>query len=452
MALLLPVTYTLSVETALMASASIYMAGMCGGSITAVTINIPGAPSSMMTALDGYPMQQKGKGALALGHAALGSMFGGALGALLLIAVAPFVAEVSLLVMTTGKFSLLAFAIVVVVIAQRGRIHQAGLAACIGLMLATIGLDAMEPITRFTYGYSNLTAGIDLMPVIIGTLPGIPDSLPDTESKKGFQDITGNYPKYKDETDVNRLAVGDDDNPHSTLTIRKADRTTNMGRADFEEVQAFMGNIVVPEGITLPADDGTSFNEPTIPYDATYPYNHVYESEGGHIREMDDTPGKERIHERHSSGTGYEVHPDGTRVARVKGDNYDLTTGDAYVHIKGNHSTTVDGGVRIFVNADASTDDQNYTIQVGKNANVNIQVDGGNVNVVTKSDGDINLMSDRNINMQTKGFRLQANTVDIDVANNWNETSGNKTESTGTHQMNSTTTTIVGPENINLNP
>lgn len=169
MALLLPLTYSLSVETALMACASIYMAGMCGGSITATTINIPGAPSSMMTALDGYPMQQQGKGALALGHAALGSMFGGAVGALLLIAVAPFVAELSLLVKTTGKFSLLAFALVVVVIAQRGRIPQAGLAACIGLMLATVGLDAMEPITRFTYGYSNLTAGIDLMPVIIGT-------------------------------------------------------------------------------------------------------------------------------------------------------------------------------------------------------------------------------------------------------------------------------------------
>ncbi|ATI40624.1 tricarboxylate transporter [Pacificitalea manganoxidans] len=169
MALLLPLTYTLNVETALMACASIYMAGMCGGSITATTINIPGAPSSMMTALDGYPMQQQGKGALALGHAALGSMFGGALGAILLIALAPFVAEVSLLVKTTGKFSLLAFAIIVVVIAQRGKIAQAGLAACIGLMLATVGLDAMEPITRFTYGNSNLTAGIDLMPVIIGT-------------------------------------------------------------------------------------------------------------------------------------------------------------------------------------------------------------------------------------------------------------------------------------------
>ncbi len=169
LALLLPLTYSLDVTTALMACASIYMAGMCGGSITATTINIPGAPSSMMTALDGYPLQQKGKGALALGHAAFGSMAGGALGAILLIALAPFIAELSLLVKTTGKFSLLAFAIIVIVIAQRGKMIKAAMAACIGLMLATVGLDAMEPVTRFTFGLDDLSAGIDLMPVIIGT-------------------------------------------------------------------------------------------------------------------------------------------------------------------------------------------------------------------------------------------------------------------------------------------
>lgn len=169
LALLLPLTYSLDVTTALMACSSIYMAGMCGGSITATTINIPGAPSSMMTALDGYPLQQQGKGALALGHAAFGSMVGGALGAILLIAIAPFIAKASLLVQTTGKFSLLAFAIIVIVIAQRGKMIKAAMAACIGLMLATIGLDAMEPVTRFTFGLSDLTAGIDLMPVIIGT-------------------------------------------------------------------------------------------------------------------------------------------------------------------------------------------------------------------------------------------------------------------------------------------
>ncbi|KPM75501.1 tripartite tricarboxylate transporter permease [Cobetia sp. UCD-24C] len=169
LALLLPLTYSLDVTTALMACASIYMAGMCGGSITATTINIPGAPSSMMTALEGYPMQQRGEGALALGHASFGSMVGGSLGALLLIVLAPFIAEASLLVKTTGKCALIAFALIVIVVAQRGNIRKAGITACLGLMLATIGLDAMQPLARFTFGISELTAGIDLMPVIIGT-------------------------------------------------------------------------------------------------------------------------------------------------------------------------------------------------------------------------------------------------------------------------------------------
>ncbi|WP_413285795.1 tripartite tricarboxylate transporter permease [Vibrio sp. MA40-2] len=168
LALLLPLTYSLDVTTSLMACASIYMAGMCGGSITATTINIPGAPSSMMTALDGYPLQQQGKGALALGHASLGSMIGGALGALLLIALAPYIAQVALLVKTTGKFSLIAFAVVVIVISQRGKILKASVALCLGLMTATIGLDSMVPMTRFTYGVPELTAGIELMPIIIG--------------------------------------------------------------------------------------------------------------------------------------------------------------------------------------------------------------------------------------------------------------------------------------------
>ncbi|KAE9622447.1 tripartite tricarboxylate transporter permease, partial [Parasedimentitalea maritima] len=73
-ALLLPLTYSLDITAALVACAAIFMAGMCSGSITATTINIPGAPASMMTAIEGYPMQQRGEGAKALGHAALASM------------------------------------------------------------------------------------------------------------------------------------------------------------------------------------------------------------------------------------------------------------------------------------------------------------------------------------------------------------------------------------------
>ncbi|WP_069383218.1 tripartite tricarboxylate transporter permease [Halomonas caseinilytica] len=169
LALLLPLTYSLDVTTALMACASIYMAGMCGGSITATTINIPGAPSSMMTALEGYPMQQRGEGPLALGHASFGSMIGGVFGAVLLVLLAPLIADLSLLVQTTGKCALILFALIVIVIAQRGNVRRAAIAACLGLMLATVGLDAMVPVARFSFGLGGLAAGIDLMPVIIGT-------------------------------------------------------------------------------------------------------------------------------------------------------------------------------------------------------------------------------------------------------------------------------------------
>jgi hypothetical protein len=247
--------------------------------------------------------------------------------------------------------------------------------------------------------------------------------------------------------------VGDENNPHSSLTLRKADRTLNVGRADFDSVDLQRANTTAKQ---IDGDDGTEFSEPETPYDATYPYNHVYESESGHLREIDDTPGKERIHERHVSGSGYEIHPDGTKVVRTKLDNYDLTYGQHYTHIRGNQSTTVNGGVRVFVNAsggggrDASTQ-YHYTIEVGNNANVNIQVNKGNVNVVS-SDGNINLKSSKDINIEAdNAIRIQGRSMDAEFSGDWNETSRNKTESTGTHQMNSSTTTIVGPDNINLN-
>jgi hypothetical protein len=254
-------------------------------------------------------------------------------------------------------------------------------------------------------------------PIIIGTLPGVPSTLPTKGNNKGFQDeVNANYPKYT-ETDVNRLAVNDSDNPHMSLTIRKADREQNIGRADFNPVDINLANTTAK---ALAGDDGTNFSEPPTPYDAEYPHNHVYESEGGHVREMDDTPTKERIHERHASGSGYEIGPDGTKVTRVKGDNYDLTTGDHYAHIKGNHSTTTDGGIRVFVNADGGFS-SHYTIEVGKNANVNVQVNKGNINLVT-TEGDINIKSAQDVNIEAaQAFRVKANQVEAEVTQTWTE-------------------------------
>ena len=252
------------------------------------------------------------------------------------------------------------------------------------------------------------------MPIIIGTLPGIPSELPTKDNKKGFQDeVNANYPKYKDETDVNRLAVGDENNPHSSLTIRKADRDLAVGTAQIDGIYTGVAQIPtdLDGGSTGPAGQTTQggyWDEPTTPYDATYPYNHVYESEGGHIREMDDTPTKERIHERHSSGSGYEIHPNGSKVTRVKKDNYTIVTGDDYTHIQGTGRQTTDKGLRVRVNS-SGTDGNNYNIEVGSGANVNIEVNKGNINLTTLSPdvGDININASRDLNVQVgKDFNV----------------------------------------------
>jgi hypothetical protein len=248
-------------------------------------------------------------------------------------------------------------------------------------------------------------------PIIIGTLPGVPSELPDTGSKKGFQDaVNGAYPKYKNETDVNRLSVNDEALPHSTLTMRKADRTLSVGTAQIDGIFNGVATIErdLDEGGTASGSPqggsvitGGEWSEPETPYAAEYPFNHVYESEAGHIREMDDTPTKERIHERHSSGSGYEIGPDGTKVTRVKQDNYTIVTNDDYTHIQGTQRHTTDEGVRIRCNANGE-DGNNYNIEVGNGANVNIEVNKGNINLTTLSPdvGDININASRNLNMQ----------------------------------------------------
>jgi len=247
------------------------------------------------------------------------------------------------------------------------------------------------------------------MPMIMGTLPGVPSTLPTKDSVKGFQDYANaNYPKYT-ETDVNRLAVNEktddaESNPHSTLTLRRADRDLKVGVVQIDGI--FAGVAQIPTDL-----DVTSWDEPITPYNALYPRNHVHESEGGHIKEIDDTPGAERIHERHASGTGYEIHPNGSKVTRVKKDNYDIITNDDYCHIQGVSRHTIDKGLRVRVNSLGAAGN-NYNIEVGQGSNVNVEVNGGNINLTTlgsgqENAGDININASRNLNVNVgKDFNV----------------------------------------------
>jgi len=286
-------------------------------------------------------------------------------------------------------------------------------------------------------------------PVIIGTLPGIPSKLPTKDSNKGFQDYANaNYPKYK-ETDVNRLAVnegstltgGIETNPHASLTLRRADRDMGVSQADIEPIANIGSLAQIDDSERVHQDEVTAWSEPVTPYRAVYPYNHVYESEGGHIREMDDTPGKERIHERHASGSGYEVFPDGTKVTRVKNKNYSIVTGDDYCHIQADSTHTIDGGLRVFVNKDRSRpanfnddkDGNNYNIQVGAGANVTIQVDEGDINLIAPHDtGNINMKAGGTIAIESgEGVYIRTKLVDAEVNGPWTEIVSGVNKKTG---------------------
>ena len=253
-------------------------------------------------------------------------------------------------------------------------------------------------------------------PIIIGTLPGVPKNLPVKDAGKGFQDrLNGNYPKYKDEPDTTRLAVNDTNNPHPTLTLRKADRDLAVGTAQIDGVTEG----VAQTASDLDTDISGVWNEPVTDYASTYPHNHVMETEGGHLREYDDTVNAKRIHERHASGTAYEILNDGTRITRVVSNNYQITAEDDFVHIKGTGRQTFDKGLRVRVNGSGAAGN-NYSIEVGNGSNLNIEVNGGNINLTTlqtgADGGDININASRKLNIQAgTGVELTTNSGDINM-------------------------------------
>ena len=268
-------------------------------------------------------------------------------------------------------------------------------------------------------------------PMVIGTLPGKPVELADTS--KGFYDPNGVYPKYKDEVDTNRLAVNDTSQPHLFLELRKLTRKTGVPTADFDAVP-------VEEHIStaIEASDSDTWSQPIVPYNATYPYNHVFESESGHIFEIDDTKDNERLFTSHRTGTSQEISPDGTQVNIIKGDHYNIVSGKRQAVIEGNADLTIGGRHKIYINKDGATNNH-YDIQVGPNASVNIQIDKGDMNVVLK-DGKLNTNVAGDYNMKIGG------NMNLDVR-------GNKTETvSGSKTSNTTGNVIHRGARIDLNP
>lgn len=177
----------------------------------------------------------------------------------------------------------------------------------------------------------------------------------------GFSDPFEEYPKYINEQDTNRLARN-----------QNIDKTIVPIKEESEK-----------KGIRIANSSGTWSQSPT-PYNTVYPYNQVFESESGHVFEVDDTPNNERLHRYHKSGTFEEVDANGTLVRRIVGDSFDIQErnghvyigGSCHIHIVGNASILVENDCNLEVNGNFnSVVTGNSTLSVGGDYLVKV---GGN--------------------------------------------------------------------------
>ena len=222
--------------------------------------------------------------------------------------------------------------------------------------------------------------------------------------ERGFTDPNANYPtkEYAGISETNKLAQGD-----SKGTIVQEKNNNRM------------------RGAKLPG--GEAWDEPTSAYNGAYPYNKVTQSESGHIFEIDDTPGSERLHIYHKSGTYIEIDSNGSMVRRTKGSSYEIIDRNGKISIAGKADISINGACNIFVGNDANievegdvnlTCHNDITAQAGGTFNLSaveeFNIASGNVNIeayytMNQKATTFNMHSKENMNMKSNAdIKIQA--------------------------------------------
>lgn len=168
LSLLVPITFPLDANVAMMILAANLGGTAFGGSITAILLNTPGDAPNAATLLDGYPMTRQGRAGEALGASAMASGAGAIVGVILLILTVPIVREVAIAFHSVDIFWLALLGLATIAVVTRGSILADLIAGAFGLMLAFHGLNPVTGTARFTWGQDYLLAGVPLVPLIIG--------------------------------------------------------------------------------------------------------------------------------------------------------------------------------------------------------------------------------------------------------------------------------------------
>jgi putative tricarboxylic transport membrane protein len=167
-ALLLPLTYGMDSVTGVILLLGAYCGAVYGGSITAILIKTPGTPAAAATILDGSVLAEKGRAGIALDAALKASTFGGIFSTLLLLFVAPFLAQLALKMGPADYFSLTVFGLTIISGVSGKSLGKGLIMGILGLLITTVGVDNISGNTRFTFGISQLWSGISMIPAMVG--------------------------------------------------------------------------------------------------------------------------------------------------------------------------------------------------------------------------------------------------------------------------------------------
>ncbi|MEY1556164.1 tripartite tricarboxylate transporter permease [Yoonia sp. R2331] len=167
-AILLPATFAFDPIVGLTALLGIYGSSMYGGAIPAILINTPGTAVNALTTYDGYPMTKRGEAPRALSLAYSASFFGGIFSVLCLMILSPLLALIAPHFGAREIFLAALLGVILVIIAHRGQVFAAGMLACFGIFLQTIGLEPVKYSTRYTFDQTWLASGLDLIVVVLG--------------------------------------------------------------------------------------------------------------------------------------------------------------------------------------------------------------------------------------------------------------------------------------------
>jgi putative tricarboxylic transport membrane protein len=169
-ALLLPITFSLSPVAAIVMLTAMYKGGLFGGSISAILFNAPGTSAAAATAIDGYEMAKQGKAGKAMKIALIASSVGDLFGCLTLILLAGLIAKFALMFGPPEYAAVILFAFTMVLGVAEKSLMKGFLAMSAGIMLSTFGYDPVTGVPRFEFGSMQMASGFNLVPVLIGLL------------------------------------------------------------------------------------------------------------------------------------------------------------------------------------------------------------------------------------------------------------------------------------------